>query len=142
MYGSGCSRPTASGVRSREARPKRSSALELALFVQSSTWPTTIPASSRAAARSRFQSFAWRAVSSSTCSRISAASGAACGRLETCDGDSGFDLVEQARHPDHEELVEVPGEERADARTPSRRQDGSDASASTRAFHDSHEAPD
>ena len=72
MYGNGWPGPTASGVRiGKTSCSNRSPSSSSSAFVQSSTCPTMIPASSSATLSSRFQSFDWRAESWSTCSRTS-----------------------------------------------------------------------
>ena len=58
-------RPRAASGSGRSSRSKRSSSSSSSFLLASSTSPTITPASSRAGRSSRFQSFAWSAVSSS-----------------------------------------------------------------------------
>ena len=102
------SAPGRSGVRT----PPR--ARRARLGVASSTVPTTIPSAASAGTSSSRQSLDCAAVSSSTRSRTSAS--ACCGVRPSGERTSTprDDLVEQAGDPDHEELVEVRREDRAE----------------------------
>ena len=98
MYGNGWPGPTASGVSTGKTSASKSRSSSAAPPRRSpSIAATMIPASASAGRSSRFQSRAWRAVSSSTRSRISASASSGVRPSGERTDEAGLRLLGQAR---------------------------------------------
>ena len=116
MYGNGCPGPTASGVSTGyTSRSKRPASSLSSSSVQLSMVAIEIPSRSSAGASSSFQSADCCAHCSSTRLWISAST--ACGVCPSAERTAtpDFGLADQAGNPDHEKVVEVRRDDRAEA---------------------------
>ena len=115
MYGNGWPGPTASGVSTGKiSRSKYASSLRISLSEQSSIVAISIPAAASAGRRSRRQSRAWRALRASTRSRIATSAWLAVIPSTERTPRSASSSSSRPATRDHEELVEVLGEDRGE----------------------------